>query len=173
MIDYPGIYEFTDLVDVPHTYIGSNGKVLSVNPSETALIFTTAGTGGSGGLNIETPSGTVDGVNTSFVATVTPLYIIIDGVTYFQGQGYSLAGLNITTDIAPVGFIRSVENTSGVTVETPTGIINGSNVTFTVSNTPKYVISDGVTYFVNNGYTLSGLTVTMDIAPVGFIKSVY
>ena len=57
--------------------------------------------------------------------------------------------------------------------ETPVGTVNGINKTFTVSNTPKYVVSDGVTYFANNGYTIVGLTITMDYAPTGFIRSYY
>lgn len=58
-------------------------------------------------------------------------------------------------------------------VETPVGTVNGTNRTFTVTNTPKYIVSDGVTYFENSGYTLSTLTITMDFAPVGFITSAY
>lgn len=54
----------------------------------------------------------------------------------------------------------------GVNYETPTGLINDSNVTFTVLNTPKAVILNGSTYFQNDGYTLSGLTITMLIVPV-------
>lgn len=172
MITTPGVYEFIDLSDVPHSYLGATGKVASVNGSETALVFTTAG-GGSGGVNIETPTGDVDSVNKTFTVTTSPIYIIIDGVTYFEGSGYTIVGLTITTDIAPTGFIRSVENTSSISVETPTGSIDGANVTFTVVNTPKYVISDGVTYFSGNGYTLVGTTLTMDIAPTGFIRSIY
>ena len=50
--------------------------------------------------------------------------------------------------------------------ETPVGTINGVNDTFTVSYTPKAVILNGVTYFENDGYTLSTLTITMLVIPV-------
>ena len=89
------------------------------------------------------------------------------------------AGTNVTitqsTDAQ--GIITLTFNASGggagTNFETPTGTINGTNKTFTVLNTPKYVVSDGVTYFLGNGYTLVGLTITMDIAPVGFSMSAY
>lgn len=50
---------------------------------------------------------------------------------------------------------------SGVNFETPTGAIDGSNVTFTVAHTPKAIFLNGATYFENDGYTLSGLTITI------------
>lgn len=56
---------------------------------------------------------------------------------------------------------------SGVNYETPVGAIDGSNVTFTVSNTPKAIILRNSVYFENQGYTLSGLTITVngDLVP--------
>lgn len=61
----------------------------------------------------------------------------------------------------------------GLTIETPTGTVNGTNATFTVSATPQYIVVDGITYFENNGYTLSGLTITTSVPPTGFIRSFY
>jgi len=73
-----------------------------------------------------------------------------------------------------IGSAMSTGTTPYTTgAEVPTGTVNGTNRTFTVTNTPKYIVSDGVTYFENNGYTLATLTITMDFAPVGFIESVY
>lgn len=63
---------------------------------------------GSGGISVETPSGIIDGVNVTFTVLNIPKWIVIDGVTYFDGQGYSLVGLTMTTDVAPQGFIRSI-----------------------------------------------------------------
>jgi len=75
----------------------------------------TSGTGGAA-TTWETPSGIVDGSNTSFTATHTPIYIISDGATYFENAGYTLSGLNITMNVAPKaapdGFIRSFYNLS-------------------------------------------------------------
>lgn len=56
--------------------------------------------------------------------------------------------------------------------ETPTGTVNSSNVTFTVSATPKAIIADGATYFENAGFSLSGLTVTMDVPPSQYIRAI-
>ena len=61
----------------------------------------------------------------------------------------------------------------GATVETPTGTVNGSNVTFTVTATPQYIVADGITYFEGAGYSLSTLTVTMESPPVSYIRSFY
>ncbi len=61
---------------------------------------------------------------------------------------------------------------SGVTVETPSGSVNSSNVTFTVTATPKWIVSDGITYFSGAGYSLATLTVTMDVAPSSFIRAI-
>lgn len=61
----------------------------------------------SGGYTVETPAGTVDGSNTAFTVTVAPVYIVIDGVTYFVNNGYTLSGLNLTVSVPPTGFIRS------------------------------------------------------------------
>lgn len=61
----------------------------------------------------------------------------------------------------------------GVSFEVPSGLINGSNKVFTVLNTPLYIVADNQTYFQNFGFTLSGLTVTMDAAPYNFIQSAH
>ena len=55
------------------------------------------------------------------------------------------------------GYISGVEDLSS---QIATG-----NVTFVATHTPKYIISDGGTYFNNNGYTLSGLIITMTSTP--------
>lgn len=72
--------------------------------------------GGGGGViqsgpRIEIPEGTVNGANVTFTAFKTPLYIIVDGVTYFEGNGYALSGSNgktLTVTVPPTGFIRSI-----------------------------------------------------------------
>ncbi len=61
--------------------------------------------------------------------------------------------------------ISNVMTLIGLNFETPTGTIDGSNAIFNVSNTPKVVILNGNIYFENDGYTLSGLTITMLVVP--------
>lgn len=54
--------------------------------------------------------------------------------------------------------------------ETPSGLVNGSNVTFTLSQTPHE--SDGVNVYIDGlkqryttDYSVSGVTITMVTAP--------
>ena len=49
-----------------------------------------------------------------------------------------------------------------VSTEVPAGTVNGSNTTFTVSNTPKLVVVDGLIRRENFGYTFAGSTITVD-----------
>jgi len=63
--------------------------------------------------------------------------------------------------------------TSAGSVETPVGDIDSVNVTYTVSNTPSRIVSDGQTYFDGAGYTLATLTITMDVAPSQYIRSIF
>ena len=67
---------------------------------------------------------------------------------------------------------RLLVSTAGVNVTTPTGTVNGSNITFTVTAEPLWVVADGATYFAGVGYTYSSLTVTMDLAPSIFIRAI-
>jgi len=62
---------------------------------------------------------------------------------------------------------------SGWTVATPTGTVNSSNASFTVTAVPKCVISDGMTYFDGAGYTYAALSITLDIPPSSFIRYFY
>lgn len=71
--------------------------------------------GGGGSISFETPSGTVDGTNTTFTVTVAPLYIVTDGVQYFENipaasPEYTRSGLTITTKVPPTEFIRSAHS---------------------------------------------------------------
>lgn len=62
---------------------------------------------------------------------------------------------------------------SGITMETPTGSVNGVNVTYTVTSAPQWIVVDGITYFENFGYTRVGLTLTISTPPVSYIRSFY
>lgn len=45
--------------------------------------------------------------------------------------------------------------------EIPSGNVNGVNVTFTVVNTPKFIVVDGMVRRVDHGYTYSTGTITV------------
>lgn len=64
----------------------------------------------SGGfVNTETPTGTVNGSNTTFTFTVTPKVIVVDtGRIMISGLGFTMAGLVATLDVAPVENIFSI-----------------------------------------------------------------
>lgn len=59
--------------------------------------------GGSGAsLTAETPVGTVNGVNTTFTVSHTPVFVMVDGLLRVSGYGYTYAAPTITTDpLAP------------------------------------------------------------------------
>lgn len=71
-----------------------------------------------------------------------------------------------------ITFTSTGGGPGGITVETPTGTVNGSNTTFTVSAEPQWVVADGVTYYDGTGYTYAALTITMDVAPSASIRAI-
>ena len=83
-------------------------------------------------------------------------------------------GNNLTVSRASDGTItvNGSAGGGGVTVETPTGTVNASNTSFTVSAEPTWVVSDGITYFANAGYSYAALTITMDVAPSSYIRAI-
>lgn len=90
----------------------------------------------------------------------------VDGVTTLPFQIDPITGRLLTDSSGGGGG-------STLTIATPTGTINGSNVTFTVVAVPLYIVADNQTYFEGFGYTRSGTTITMDAAPWNFIKYAY
>lgn len=74
-----------------------------------------AGSGGGGGgatLTAEVPVGTVNGVNTTFTVSHTPVFVIIDAMHRIDGQGYTYFAPTIETDALtpPSQFIISYYN---------------------------------------------------------------
>lgn len=84
-------------------FVGSGVSASTVGNNVTANI-----TSGGAGSTVETPTGTVDGVNTVFTVSAQPAYVISDGVTYFSGAGYTYGALTITMNIAPSSYIRAI-----------------------------------------------------------------
>lgn len=83
-----------------------SGITTSLVSGKTVLVVT----GGSGVTAVETPTGTVNGVNDEFTVTNEPLYIIVDGVSKFATLHYTFAAgtITITDGSPPVQYIRSV-----------------------------------------------------------------
>lgn len=68
----------------------------------------------------------------------------------------------------PIGLIRQAINNSGgggFTRLTATGTVDGANTTFTFTQKPTYIVSDGAWYRENSGWTYSGSTATMSVPP--------
>lgn len=65
-------------------------------------------TGGGGGITVEIPTGTVNSSNQNFGVSDEPKWVIADGITYFDGEGYTYAANNVAMDIPPSIFIRAI-----------------------------------------------------------------
>lgn len=99
----------------------------------------------------------------------------ITEVKRFSGGGSGdrvKAGTGVTISTNVIGQKVISASSSGVVVETPTGSVNGSNASFTVTAEPEWIVADGIIYFAGAGYTYSALTVTMDVAPSQFIRAI-
>lgn len=77
------------------------------------------------------------------------------------------AGTGTTLAYTTVNGLPTLTITSsgGFTELTATGTVNSVNTTFTFTQQPTYIISDGVMYKVNKGWTWSGTTATLTIPP--------
>lgn len=105
-----------------------------------------------------------------------PLDVLINGISFGIAREINFIGNAVSAEIINGVVTVTVAGGgggTGYTKETPVGAINGSNVTFTVTHTPVFIVSDGVTLFENVGYTISGLTITMDNPPAQFIRNFY
>lgn len=96
-IEQPGPTKFTQLSDVPQTFLGGSLKTVSVNAGETALEFTTGG-GGAGTVTdfIFTNANGITGVVTTSTTTPT-LSVSIDDSSVTSDKmlnvnGYSVFG---------------------------------------------------------------------------------
>ncbi len=152
---------------------GSNITISTVNGVKT--ISSTGGGGGGGGslaLVPETPPEPVNASRIVFTVSAEPEYIVADGATLYDGEGYVYSNLTVTMGVAPSEYIRAIVASSTTTlVETPDGLVNASNKTFTVTRPPTSIEIDGLTYFEGEGYTYSNFSITTDLAPSNFIRS--
>lgn len=102
-----GSYEFKDIRiksrgGLPGRSIWSIGSSYTFADIESGVL----------GFGFETPVGAVDDTNRDFTVAHVPLYIVVNGLQYFEGAGYTRSGLDITLTFGPVGtgdntFIRS------------------------------------------------------------------
>ena len=105
-------------------------------------------------------------------------------INFKAGSGITFSYTpNQTTKYTDITITSSVVGGASLTEETPTGDVDGSNTTFTVSNEPVFVVVD-TRHLVNvanvsdvggNGYTYNAGTiqVSSDAPPLYFIRSYY
>lgn len=109
------------------------------------------------------------------------IFLKINGVKQGIVNELNIVGSGVA--ITSVNGLPTVTITGGsgtTAVETPTGTVNGTNLAFTVTQIPLYLISDGVSRFETIHYTRSGFNITFidgnqprDAAMGGYIRSVY
>lgn len=74
--------------------------------------------GSAGSFTVETPSGTVNGINKAFTVSNTPVFVTVDGIIMTgSGDGYTYSAGTITFNDAPpvhvdgsLAIIRSYHN---------------------------------------------------------------
>lgn len=95
-----------------------------------------------------------------------------------------IAGAGITITTANDDANRRVNLTitsngggGGISYETPVGTVDDSNVTFTVSHTPLYIVVNGAQYLAGTGtftsYLAGTITLSSGVGTGGFIRSAY
>jgi len=138
--------------------------------------------GGGGSISFvdrETPTGAVNGSNDTFVLSDTPQagseYVFLNGILQTVTDDYTITGDTIefvtppeTGDKVRVSF-RLTASADFVDKETPTGLINGSNDTFVLSDTPiagsDHIYLNGILQDSADDYTIAGDTVTFATPP--------
>jgi len=144
-----------------HGWTWSGSNVVMDNPPSYDLFGY-----GVSGMSIVTPTGLINSSNKVYDYAGTLDLVVSDGICYRQDKGFTeiLGGGQITTDIAPSYDIFILE---GVTTyfEGVTGTINGSNTSFSYSSRPKLMISDGLSFRRNFGWTWSLPTITLSNPP--------
>jgi hypothetical protein len=168
-------------------WIDASGNIGAVtgNPTNCVYVNGTSGACGSGGgntvsvafIDAATPSGLVNGINNTFTLAQAPnpassLEIFLNGVLQEAPSDYTLSGSTLTfTDIPMaddvlVAYYRvngPSQTVSFSDAETPGGLINGVNTTYSLANTPiggLRVYKNGVLLTNGADYTVAGATLT-------------
>lgn len=128
------------------------------------------------------PLGRINGIEARFAE----LKNHIRSAAAWRGGGDTVvagSGIAISNTVNGNKQITATGSGAALTQETPTGTVNGSNVTFTVLHTPVYIIVDGlirplvanIANIGGNGFTYSAPTVTVGalVPPVEYIRSYY
>jgi len=140
---------------------------------------TSSGGGSTSFTDAETPSGNIDGINTTFQLANTPspsasVKIVRDGLVLDAGVDFTVSGATITfqsTSVPQPGDVLQVYyRTAGATgtfadAETPAGTVDGNNTIFTLAGSPNPTTSlelyrSGLAMRSGIDFNLSGSTIT-------------
>jgi hypothetical protein len=165
------------------TLAGLGTSVSNLNATVNNIANNATPGGGSatpGFIDSEVPFGTIDGNNTAFALSNAPnpsssLMVFVNGVLQTNGTDFSLASNRITfaSGSKPhAGDVLQASYRLGATSEitfvdggTPSGTINGTNVSFTLPSTPNpgpslKLYKNGILMMPNLDYTLTGAAIT-------------
>jgi uncharacterized coiled-coil protein SlyX len=181
----------SSLTSVNTTVGGLSNNVTSLTNTLNGLSATVNSLSSVGSLAVfvdaETPNGTINGTNSAFSLANTPaptssLSLFRNGLELSQGVDYTLAGSAITFKTAALpqtgdlltAFYRMTGSgaaTNFTDNETPGGVVNGTNLTFTLASAPNPVNSlrlyrNGVLLASGAEYTVSGSSITFTTARV-------
>lgn len=153
------------------------------------------GSGGGGGSALvfvdgETPSGAANGVNNSFLLANAPspadsLNLFRNGMLMRQGVGYTISGASITFlagstpssgDVLQAWYRIPGSGTSTIAFvsnETPSGLVDASNATFTLQSAPLpssslQIFRNGLLQRLGLDFTLSGSVITFSSGAVPY-----
>lgn len=155
------VEEGTTLSDTGWT-LTNNGAITVGTTALTFAQFTGSSSGTVSSVSVVTANGLGGTVAT---ATTTPAITLTTGVTgLMKGNGTAISAAVAGTDyLTPTGT---------VTRETPTGLVNSANTTYTLANTPtagsEEVFLNGILQEpgAGNDYTISTNTITYLTAPL-------
>ncbi len=165
------------------TLAGLGTSVSNLNATVNNIVNNATPGGGSatpGFIDSEVPFGTIDGNNTAFSLANAPnpsssLTLFLNGVLQTNGADFSLASNRITFASGSKPHIGDVLQasyrlgaTSAITFvdgASPSGTINGTNLSFTLPSTPNPASSlklykNGILMMPNLDYTLTGAAIT-------------
>ena len=181
-----GLPKATGFTNGRVTLVNGNGELASVGGAPTDCVRADGSTGpcagGIGFVDGETPAGAIDGVNVTFTlatapAPATSLRFYRNGLLLTPGADYTLVGsvVTLSTESTPqledilLAHYRIVEPSAPganyADPETPTGVVDGINPTFTISRTPApigslQVYRNGLLMKPGLDYTAAANTIT-------------
>ncbi|MBV8807618.1 MAG: hypothetical protein JO033_02995 [Acidobacteriaceae bacterium] len=183
-VSLTGVQNQINVLNTAVTNLTSTVAVL--NSTVSGLQTTVSGLSSSTSINAtfvdaETPQGSVNGTNSTFTLSQAPsptasLMLYRNGLVQASGIDFTLSGQSITFLSASIpksgdtllAFYRAAGTTTSVNFsdsETPSGTINGVNLTFTLAAAPNptgslKLFKNGVLLQQGGDYTLSGSTIT-------------